>query len=65
MSQNRIETLPRPFARHGVGPSSENLSRMLSTSSAEDFSDSAAEISTMKWNGENWNSASKPRWPST
>jgi hypothetical protein len=29
------------------------------------FTENDVEISTMKWNGENWISASKPEWPLT
>ena len=38
---------------------------MLNRPMPKTFSETDAEISMMKWNGENWNSASNARCPST
>ena len=48
ISKKSSEIEPVPRARHGVGPSSAKSSRMLNTPAPKAFSETEAEISTMK-----------------
>ena len=63
-SKNKIEIEPFPCARHGVGPSNWNSRRMEKTPTPKALSDTEADISMMKWKGENWNKASNWICPS-
>ncbi len=47
-SKKKNEIEPRPWARHGEVPSSANCRWMLKTPTPNTFSDTDAEISTMK-----------------
>src|SRR5690348_13840357 len=54
-----------PFACHGVGPSSDSAMSMPNMPIPNTFTENDVWIETMKWNGENWMSASKPECPCT
>ncbi|MNL88272.1 hypothetical protein D3C87_2178810 [compost metagenome] len=47
-SKKKKEMLPEPFARQGVGPSSENFSLILNTPMLKIFSETEADTSMMK-----------------
>src|SRR5207247_379472 len=61
--KNEIEAVP--CACHGVGPSSVRSMPRPHTPTPNTLTENDVEISTVKWNGENWISASNPEWPST
>ena len=65
MSQNSSEIEPCPLTCHGLGPSSSPLTRTENRPAPNTLTDSDAEISISKRNGENWNSASNERLPLT
>ena len=48
-----------------LGPSSVRSMSMPNTPTPKTWTENDVEIDTMKWNGENWISASKPECPLT
>src|SRR5216684_220522 len=63
--KNRKESDAVPLACHGVGPSRVNEMPTPNTPIPKTCTENEVEIDTLKWNGENWISASKPEAPST
>src|SRR4051812_20551096 len=54
-----------PWTCHGVGPSRLTSMPTPYTPTPNTLTENCVEISAMKWNGENWISASKPELPCT
>src|SRR5262249_17210599 len=54
-----------PLACHGVGPSRVSEIPTLNTPAPNTCTENEVEMCTVKWNGENWMSASKLESPST
>src|SRR5437016_901903 len=63
--KNRKESDAVPLACHSAGPSSVREMPIPNTPIPKTWTENDVEIETLKWNGENWISASKPDAPST
>src|SRR6266542_1481991 len=62
-NQRSMDKVAVPLASQGAGPESFNFKLTLKTSAFNTSMTTEKEISMTKWNGENWNTASKLKFP--